>query len=104
MFVRVALQMNGATADGTEFNAESLVSYEINRTDWHYQEGWYYYTKPLNPHETTSELMTQVIFKDISNITQTYPGGRFFLQIDAQAVQSENNADNALNASGWPRS
>ena len=67
-----------------------------------YRDGWYYYKQILTPHETTNALMTQVIFQDIDSITQTYPGSQFDLDVDAQAVQSENNTTDVLSATGWP--
>ena len=67
-----------------------------------YRDGWYYYKQPLAPDEITEELMTQVIFTDIDAITQNYPGSRFDMQVDAQAVQSENNAGHVLSVVGWP--
>lgn len=102
LYVRVAVKMNGATAEGEAFDADGMVSYRLNEDDWLYEDGWYYYKQPLAPHETTKELMTQVIFDDISDITQNYPGSRFELKLDAQAVQSENNAQDVLSAAGWP--
>ena len=102
MYVRVAIHMEGSTAQGSTFDASAMVSYQLNEDAWLYQDGWYYYKQPLAPDETTEELMTQVIFADISTISQQYPGSRFDMQVDAQAVQSENNAPDALSASGWP--
>ena len=102
MYFRVALHMAGTTADGKTFDTRDLVSYQLNEADWVYRDGWYYYKQILTPHETTNALMTQVIFQDINSITQTYPGSQFDLDVDAQAVQSENNTTDVLSATGWP--
>lgn len=102
MYVRVSLKMAGATANGVTFDAGGLVSYAINDEDWAYENGWYYYKTALGPHTTSEELMTKVIFDDISKITSDYPGGSFDLTVNAQAVQSENNAADPRSASGWP--
>ena len=102
MYVRVAVRMEGTTAAGKTFDADELVSYKLNEDDWLYRDGWYYYKQPLAPDEITEELMTQVIFTDIDAITQNYPGSRFDMQVDAQAVQSENNAGHVLSVVGWP--
>lgn len=102
MYVRVSLQMVGTTSDGQTIDTQDHVSYQLNESDWVYRDGWYYYTQALPPHETTQELMTQVIFNDMNAITQAYPGSQFDLDVDAQAVQSENNASDVLSATGWP--
>lgn len=102
MYIRVSLKINGISSEGTEFNADDMVAYQINEEDWIYHDGWYYYKQPLKSKETTQELMSQIIFVDISSITNNYPGSRFDMKIDAQAVQSENNAQDVLLAAGWP--
>ena len=76
MYVRIAVSMEGTTSQGDTFDADEMVSYELNEDDWLYRDGWYYYRQPLAPDETTEELMTQVIFTDIDAITQNYPGSR----------------------------
>lgn len=102
MYVRVSLEMDGTSSEGTEFSADDMVAYQVNEEDWVYSDGWYYYKHPLEPKETTQALMSQVVFVDMNSITQNYPGSRFDMKMDAQAVQSENNAQDVLSASGWP--
>ena len=46
--------------------------------------------------------MTEVIFNDINEITEKYPGSEFKLNIDAQGVQSKNNGEDVTKAQGWP--
>lgn len=104
MYVRVSLQVVGVASDGQAIDVQELVSFQLNKSDWVYQDGWYYYTQALPPHAITQELMTQVIFHDIDAVTQQYPGCQFDLDVDAQAVQSENNASHVLSATGWPES
>lgn len=103
MFVRVALDMQGEDQEGGEIeNANALAEYALNEEDWTYRDGWYYYNALLEPGRETEALMTEVMF-DINKITADYPGGNFDLDILAQGVQSRNNADNALDAQGWPQ-
>lgn len=102
MYVRVSIDMNGITSEGTEFDANNMIAYQVNEEDWIYSDGWYYYKQPLEPNETTQELMSQIVFVDMNSITQEYPGSRFDMKMDAQAVQSENNAQDVLSAAGWP--
>lgn len=102
IYLRVALSMSGTEEDGTPFQADDFVSYQLNEEDWYYEDGWYYYKTELAPHVTSEELMTQVIFNNISEITEKYPGSEFKLDIDAQGVQSKNNGDDVSQAAGWP--
>lgn len=103
MYVRIALSMNGTRADGTAFDTDDLVQYNINDTDWVYRDGWYYYRHALEAQQTTRPLLTEVEFDGNGVITAGGPDSSMDLQIDAQAVQSENNAAAVLDASGWPQ-
>ncbi len=100
-FIRISLNIIGTDANKREFNANNLISYNLNTNDWIYKDGWYYYKKIVKENDITSNLMTQISF-DINNITTNYPKGEFKLNINAEAVQAENNAEEVLNVVGWP--
>ena len=100
-FLRISLKMMGKDKNNNEFDAYNLVTYDINTEDWIYREGWYYYKTIVKQGETTSNLITKIMF-DIDNITSNYPNGNFKFDVDAQAVQSENNAKDVLSVEGWP--
>ena len=100
-FARVSLDMIGIDENNKEFDANYLVSYDLNTQDWIYQDNWYYYKKTLKENEITTNLITQVKF-DINNIMTNYSNGKFKFNINAEVVQTENNADNVLDAVGWP--
>ena len=100
-YTRVSLDIIGTDANENEFNANQLVSYGLNTDDWVYKDGWYYYKKIVKQNEITSNLITKVNF-DVNNITSNYPNGKFKLDIKAEAVQAENNAENVLDVLGWP--
>lgn len=102
MYVRVNLGISGEDRDGKKIEyADALAKYTLNREDWLYQDGWYYYRDVLEPGSKTKELMTEVIF-DIEKIGSRYPGGKFDLDISAQGVQSKNNETDVLAVKGWP--
>lgn len=103
MYVRVALRMQGTKGDGTALDMAGLVDYRLNTTDWVSRGGWYYYTKPLEPGQTTPELLTAMEFDSNAVLEKGGARSKMELEIDAQAVQSENNADQVLNAVGWPQ-
>lgn len=100
-FARVSINVKGIDENKNQFNANSLVSYDVNTNDWIFKDGWYYYKKELNKNEMTSNLITQIKF-DIDNITSNYPNGEFKININAEAVQAENNEKEVLNVVGWP--
>lgn len=100
-FVRISMNMIGKEKNGEEFDANKFVLYNLNKTDWIYENGWYYYKKIVKPNEITSNLITEIDF-DINNISEKYPSSVFKLDIKAEAVQAENNAENVLEVLGWP--
>lgn len=76
------------------------VKLDINDTDWTYQDGYYYYNKPLAPGETTEPLFTSVAFDD--QMGNEYQNAKAMIDITAIAVQSANNGETVLEATGWP--
>ena len=85
-------------------NGEGLppkpVKLDINDTDWTYQDGYYYYNKPLAPGATTEPLFTTVSFDE--QMGNEYQNARATIDITAIAVQSANNGETVLEATGWP--
>jgi len=102
-FARVSLEIIGTDANNKKFNANNLVSYNINTNDWIYKDGWYYYKKIVKQNDVTSNLMTQINF-NTNKITADYPKSNFKFNIKAEVVQAKNNAVNVLNVVGWPSS
>ena len=100
-FARVSLHLVGTDANNQVFDATRYVFYNVNTEDWIYKDGWYYYKKIVKQNDITSNLITGVNF-DVNNITSNYPDGKFKLDIKAEAVQAENNAENVLDVLGWP--
>ena len=85
-------------------NGEGLppepVKLDINDTDWTYQDGYYYYNKPLAPGATTEPLFTTVSFDE--QMGNEYQNAKAKIDITAIAVQSANNGETVLEATGWP--
>lgn len=100
MYVRILLNIKGKTKDKEEINTTNIISI-IPKDNWIYNDGYYYYDKALNPNETTTELIDEIIF-DNNHIFQNYRGSKFTLDIKAEAVQSEHNKDDVLEVVGWP--
>lgn len=80
-----------------------LVELNISK-DWELgEDGFYYYKKhkkPVAPGEKTEPLFTTVTFS--TKMGNEYQNVKVKIDLDAQAVQSRNNGDSALNATGWP--
>lgn len=77
-----------------------LVELTLNEADWTEKDGFYYYKEALKPGEVTEPIFTAVTFK--SDMGNEYQNATATVDIAAQAVQSANNGENALEAAGWP--
>ena len=98
MYVRIEL---APTVVGSELDAKKCIQMNINTAEWQEKDGCYYYKKALNPGETTAELFTKVTFVGEA-VTNEYLGKKFQLDVNAFAVQSENNGKSPTEAHGWP--
>ena len=97
--VRMLVSTSVTMADGTQGDV-SLITLDINTTDWELKDGYYYYKSALAPGEETVPLFTEVsISGDMDN---DYQNCRISVDVSAQAVQSANNGESALTAKGWP--
>ena len=81
--------------------AVDCIQMDINHTHWTEQDGYYYYNEILQPGQTTPALFTQVTFVG-HKVTNEYLGKLFSLDVAVQAVQSEHNGTEPLQALGWP--
>lgn len=98
-YVRLKLNFIGQKGNN-KFNANNLISLNID-DNWEYKDGYYYYKKEVKPKEESSNLMEEIIF-DNKKILKNYQGSSFRLEVNAEAVQSENNSSNVMEATGWP--
>lgn len=78
-----------------------LVVLDVNTADWTAgEDGYLYYNMPVQPGEVTAPIFTTVTFDaDMSN---EYQNATATVDVYAQAVQTANNGDSALEAQGWP--
>lgn len=98
LYLRVQLTKR---VENSELSADDCIKIDLNEKNWTYKEGYYYYNTPLKAGKTTEVLFTQLYF-DGKQIDNEYLGKAFSLDIDAFAVQSDNNGDTVWNAVGWP--
>ena len=101
-FLRVALDQAITPAEGV--NAQLTfehITLDINDKDWTLgEDGYYYYNRALKAGEATEPLFTTVTFAP--EMGNDYMNAHVEVNVSAQAVQSKNNGDSALEAAGWP--
>ena len=98
-WVRVKVEKN-IKLQGEGTPDTGLVELTLNTTDWTEKDGYYYYSKPLKPGETTAPILSSVTFEP--TMGNEYQNAAATVDISAQAVQTANNGTSALTASGWP--
>ena len=102
-YTRVKITKTFVPAQGEEkpeLNTK-LVRLDINEKYWELgNDGFYYYKKPVAPGEETKPLFTTVTFS--TEMGNEYQNVKVKIDLDAQAVQSRNNGESALEATGWP--
>lgn len=100
-YLRVKVAFVGISNDNNDkFDASDLISFDIDE-NWIKSDHYYYYKFEVAPNEETSNLLTEIEF-DNYTLVKKYLGSTFHLEVSAEAVQSENNRDNVLEATGWP--
>lgn len=99
VWVRVQLTVD-LYSESEEQMDPKYVSLDINDTDWKYSEGYYYYNRVLAPGETTAPIFTTVTFD--ANMGNEYQNSTAKVDVDAYAVQSDNNGEDVFSANGWP--
>ncbi len=88
--------MVGANGEIIPLTDRSLLTLELNNTDWIDGEGGYYYYKgAVDPNTATTELFKQVKFsKDMGN---EYQNATVHIYVTAEAVQTANLEKYAAN-------
>ncbi len=100
-YVRIALQKEILRVqEHPEEPDLSLVSLNINTTDWTETDGYYYYNKPLASGEITEPLFTTVSFA--AEMDNAYQNSKTVIHIYAFGVQAENNGPHISETAGWP--
>lgn len=83
-----------------------VITLDVDDANWIYENGYYYYKKPVNPDAFTSTLFENVAFaKEMGN---EYQNCKVLIDVSAEAVQAANNpiptasGSNASDVKGWP--
>lgn len=101
-YTRVKITTRYVNEQGKKLPELNTGLVELNLSeDWKPGEGgFYYYNKPVAPGEKTEPLFTTVTFS--TEMGNEYQNVKVIIDLDAQAVQSRNNGESALKATGWP--
>jgi len=67
---------------------------------WTAKDGWYYYNEAVKTGAETEALFEEVVFSG-PNMGNEYQNCTVTIDVYAQAVQSANNGETALEAAGW---
>lgn len=81
-----------------------VITVEVDTERWGRKTGdgtWYYYTDALEAGDITVPFITAVVF-DGPGMTNEYQNCTVEIIVTAQAVQTANNGNSALEALGWP--
>ncbi len=99
-YARISLDKIITPAEGVTKPLDfTYITLDINDDHWIEQDGFYYYYRALKPGEKTEPLFTKVSFG--AELGNEYMGATVKVTVNAQAVQSRNNTDSPLTASGW---
>lgn len=103
LYVRVQVRSDitlASNAQGRESEIDlSLVSYNINLTDWVEHNGYYYYRTALTGDTEAVPLFTKVIFS--TEMGNLYKDSTIRVHTRIEVVQAGSNADNPIDAYGW---
>lgn len=104
---RVVVLLKNGTGDvlkESPISEYADITIDINDTNWskkNIDDEWWYYNSSVLKDETTEPLFTTVLFNGTS-MTNKYKNTTLEVKVRAEAVQSANNENSALEASGWP--
>ena len=101
MFVRVKINVSSKDKENNNINIDEYMIINQKDNNWIKKDNWYYYKKEIKPKETSKNLELDILF-DINNITKNYKDIKIDYEVITEALQSENNSENVLEAVGWP--
>lgn len=102
VWVRIKVGRGAKLDNGDEITiSDNSISANYNTRNWlNGGDGYYYYYRALKAGETTEPLFTEVTLAN--ELSNTYNGATFSLDLQAEAVQVANNGSSVYDAEGWP--
>ena len=103
-WVRVKIEKQIVKADNS-IGDDALMIMQYNNQNscndnWTYQNGYYYYNKPLAANDAAAPLFDEIVFSP--TMGNEYQNSTATVTINVQAVQTANNGNTVWEAAGWP--
>ena len=103
-WVRVQITKQIVKADNS-IGDDALMIMQYNNQNscndnWTYQNGYYYYNKPLAANDAAAPLFDAIAFS--ASMGNEYQNSTATVTINVQAVQTANNGNTVWEAAGWP--
>lgn len=96
-YVRIKL-IPEITDNGEQLSTEHIF-FNINSENWTLKDGYYYYNSVLEPEVNSIPLYDSIYIG--TEIGNEYKTAEMTVNIELDAVQTANNSESALNATGW---
>lgn len=87
VWLRINVEVSAQDASGADLAADIITFTPLE--NWFEQEGYYYYNQMLPSGDLSTALFEEVIFA--GSINNDYQGATINMEINASAVQAENN-------------
>lgn len=102
VWVRVSVDKQIIMDEQMDEKADTgLMTMDFDTDNWTVgNDGYYYYTKPLEAGKTTESLFAAVAFDPAMD--NTYQNCKAKVEVKAYAVQTANNGTTVEEAKGWP--
>ena len=102
VWVRVSVDKQIIMDEQMDEEADAgLMTMDFDTDNWTVgNDGYYYYTKPLEAGKTTESLFAAVAFDPAMD--NTYKNCKAKVEVKAYAVQTANNGTTVEEAKGWP--
>ncbi len=108
-YIRARIEATILDAEGnsmvlTPKETDDMLHLNINTDFWQKKkqdEIWWYYYRAL-PEDTVTEPLFDTVIFDGQEMGNSYQDCTIQIQVIAQAVQADNNAETAMTAAGWP--
>lgn len=91
-YIRVKLVTYRVNEAGSPIGGAAAIPEFDLGPNWVKHDGYYYYTLPVDPNESTLDLIAdgdQIVLEDYSNDPNDPDGGKQVIEVMAEAIQSE---------------
>lgn len=100
-FVRFSIESAFIDAVTGEKLSQDKIRLLLNEDSrWIYEDGWYYYAEVLEPGEQTIPILSGIQFD--ASLDESNQEDVLHLDITMHGLQAKNNAEDVLEAVGWP--